>query len=41
MSIYMITRPTGIMHRRITLDENWWKDGDGALLVVCKADGRI
>jgi len=40
-TIDMVTRPTGIMHRRISLDGTWWKDGDGALLAVRKEDGRI
>ena len=35
-----LTRPTGVMHRRIRLDEKWWKNGDGALLAARKEDGQ-
>ena len=36
-----IVRPSGIMRRRILLQEKWWKNGDGALLAVRKDNGRI
>jgi len=36
-----IVRPSGIMHRRVLLQETWWKNGDGALLAVRKDNGRI
>ena len=40
-TIDIITRPTGVMHRRVKLEGKWWKDGDAALLVARKADGAI
>ncbi len=36
-----ITRPSGIMRRRVALEDRWWKNGDGALLAVRKDNGRI
>jgi len=36
-----IVRPSGIMRRRILLQEKWWKNGDGAVLAVRKDNGRI
>ena len=34
-----MTHPSGVMHRRVMLDGNWWNDGDGALLAVTKDKG--
>lgn len=39
--INYVTRASLIMHRRVTLDDLWWKNGDGPLLVVRKSDGRL
>ena len=36
-----IVRPSGIMRRRVQLQDKWWKNGDGALLAVRKDNGRI
>ena len=36
-----MTHPSGIMHRRVMLEENWWKDCDGALLAVTKDKGEF
>ena len=36
-----IIRPSGIMRRRVALTDQWWKNGDGALLAVRKDSGRI
>lgn len=36
-----ITQPSGIMRRRVLLEDKWYKDGDGALLAVRKEDGRL
>ena len=33
--------PSGIMHRRVMLEGNWWKDCDGALLAVTKDKGEF
>ena len=38
-TIEFVTRPIGMMHRRVMLDGNWWKDGDGPLLAVFKDTG--
>ena len=35
-----IIRPSGIMRRRVALTDQWWKNGDGALLAVRKDSGR-
>ena len=34
-----MTHPSGVMHRRVMLEGNWWNDGDGALLAVTKDKG--
>lgn len=34
-----ITQPSGVMHRRVVLEGDWWKNGDGALLAVKKDKG--
>lgn len=34
--IEYMTRPSGILRRRVKLEENWWKDGTGPLLAVTK-----
>ena len=36
-----MTHPSGIMHRRVMLEGNWWKDCDGALLAVTKDKGEF
>ncbi len=36
-----ITQPLGVMHRRVQLNEKWWKNGDGALLAVFKESGQV
>lgn len=36
-----MTHPSGIMHRRVMLEGNWWKDCDGALLAVAKDKGEF
>ena len=36
-----LVRPSGIMYRRVLLQETWWKDGDGAIMAIRKDDGRI
>lgn len=36
-----VTAPSGITHRRIQLDENWWKNGEGAILAVIKDNGQM
>ena len=36
-----IVRPSGIMRRRILLQDRWWKDGDGAILAIRKDSGSI
>ena len=38
-TIEFICRPIGMMHRRVMLDGNWWKDGDGPVLAVFKDTG--
>ena len=34
-----ITQPSGVMHRRVMLEGDWWKNGAGALLAVKKDKG--
>ena len=36
-----VTRPSGVMHRRVQLDDQWWKNSEGALLAVRKSDGKM
>ena len=36
-----MTHPSGIMHRRVMLEGNWWKDCDGALLAVTNDKGEF
>ena len=36
-----MTHTSGIMHRRVMLEGNWWKDCDGALLAVTKDKGEF
>ncbi|MBR5337246.1 MAG: ATP-binding cassette domain-containing protein [Lachnospiraceae bacterium] len=36
-----IVRPTGIMRRRVLLEEGWWSHGDGPLLAVLKDTGKM
>lgn len=36
-----MTHPSGIMHRRVMLEGDWWKDCDGALLAVTKDKGEF
>lgn len=36
-----ITQPSGVMHRRVMLEGDWWKNGDGALLAVKKDKGEF
>lgn len=36
-----ITQPSGVMHRRVMLEDKWWKNGDGALLAVKKDSGAF
>ena len=36
-----IIRPSGIMYRRVLLEEKWWKNADGPMLAVKKDSGRI
>ncbi len=36
-----LVRPTGIMRRRIVLENKWWSNCDGPLLAVFKETGRM
>ncbi|MBR0090082.1 MAG: ATP-binding cassette domain-containing protein [Lachnospiraceae bacterium] len=36
-----LVRPSGIMKRRVLLEDLWWKNGDGPLLAVKKEDGEM
>ena len=36
-----LVRPVGIMRRRVLLEGDWWKNGDGPLLAVQKDSGRM
>ena len=36
-----ILRPLGIMRRRVILEDRWWKNGDGPLLVVERDTGMM
>ena len=35
-----VIQPLGIMRRTVRLEGNWWRDGDGLLLVTRKSDNR-
>ncbi|MCR4688412.1 MAG: ATP-binding cassette domain-containing protein [Saccharofermentans sp.] len=39
--IEYVTGPSGVMHRRVQIEGDWYRNGDGPLLAVTKEDGRL